>query len=770
MSETPDSGSRAPDTGADLTACEREPIHIPGSIQPYGVLLALDPADGRLLQASANALDVLGVEAASAVGRTVWDLLRGRGAATLRALAARTTGPAAQVAPAVELTAGDGRRLFDAVAHRSGGTLVLELEIADEAWPGQLDQPYAVLRDFVEALQRVDRVDRLAELTAREVRAVTGFDRVMIYRFDAAWNGTVIAEDRNDALPSYLDLRFPASDIPAQARRLYERNRLRLIADAGYRPVPIVPAANPDTGEPLDLGGSVLRSVSPVHLEYMRNMGTASSMSVSVLHEGRLWGLISCHNAVARRVPYPVRQVCDFLGTVFSLQLTMIERAADAEYRMELRRVQSALLAAMAAEDQYLDGLKSSAGPLMALTASRGAALVTRDECVLMGTTPTEAQVRAIVDWLSYQPLDDVFSTDALSTVMPGADAFTDVASGLLAISISRFQNSFLLWFRPEVVQTVKWGGDPNKPATAPAEGESGADGEPARLHPRKSFETWKETVRLRSPPWHPAELDAARELRAAVVEVVLRKAEELAALAEELQRSNKELEAFSYSVSHDLRAPFRHIVGYAELLKDREGANLSERGRRYVETIIESAFGAGTLVDNLLSFSQMGRASLTPVPVGMNQLVREARYRLEPETAGRRIEWRVHALGTVRADPVFLRQAVQNLLSNAIKYSRGRDPAVIEIGREDGEAGPVFFVRDNGIGFDMAYVHKLFGVFQRLHRMEEYEGTGIGLANVRRIVERHGGRAWAVGELGRGATFYFTLPDLTGDHAVGKD
>jgi light-regulated signal transduction histidine kinase (bacteriophytochrome) len=338
---------------------------------------------------------------------------------------------------------------------------------------------------------------------------------------------------------------------------------------------------------------------------------------------------------------------------------------------------------------------------------------------------------------------------------LPKAEAFAAQASGLLAISVSKRYASYILWFRPEVVRTVKWGGNPAKPATQDPEGG------PDRLHPRKSFEIWKETVKGRSLPWSLPEVEAAKDLRSSVLGIVLRRAEELAAMSEELQRSNKELEAFSYSVSHDLRAPFRHIVGYSNLLKTREASNLSEKGRHYVDTIIEAAFSAGTLVDNLLTFSQMGRHALNKVSGEMNPLVEEVRRKvLRDVPPERTVRWEIGPLGRAYADPFMLRLVIENLLSNAVKYTRDRPEAVIEVGRgapKDGEA--VFFVRDNGAGFDMAYVDKLFGVFQRLHRVEEFEGTGIGLANVRRIVERHGGRTWAEGELGQGATFTFTLP-----------
>ncbi|MDF2973273.1 MAG: ATPase, partial [Microvirga sp.] len=266
-----------------------------------------------------------------------------------------------------------------------------------------------------------------------------------------------------------------------------------------------------------------------------------------------------------------------------------------------------------------------------------------------------------------------------------------------------------------------------------------------ARLHPRRSFEIWKETVQERSLPWDRTEIEAVRELRHAIVGIVLRRAEELAAVSDELRRSNKELEAFSYSVSHDLRAPFRHIVGYSELLKKQEGSDLSEKGRRYIDTIIDSAYTAGTLVDNLLRFSQMGRTALKPRRIDMHRLVDEIRQQLTVHLADRRIEWVIGDLPEVTADPVLIRLVFENLLDNAVKYTRPREKARIEIGsaRKNGET--IFFVRDNGVGFDMKYIDKLFGVFQRLHRMEDFEGTGIGLANVRRIVERHGGRAWRI-------------------------
>jgi chemotaxis family two-component system sensor kinase Cph1 len=739
----------------DLTACEREPIHIPGSIQPHGILLAIRLSDRTVAYASANIAETFGLDPAAVLGRPFADILPVLSAEFEAQLSDPPPVGTSRYVRTVRVGTTRGEVPYEAAMSRSGDHAVLELEEPPAGTVSSLESLYPTLRRFVEQLQGASTVDSLCQLAAQDIRRMTGFDRVLIYRFDELWNGTVVAEDRNEVLPSYLDLRFPASDIPAQARELYRRNRQRIISDANYTPVPIQ-SRDP---APLDLSDSVLRSVSPVHLEYMRNMGTLASMSISILRDGQLWGLISCHNKEPKRVSLQVRNACDFLTQIFSLQLEARENTTLAENRVRLGAVRTRLLAHMAGEDSFIAGLVNNPDDLMLLAGAEGTAVLTEDRCWCLGRTPSEEQVKALFAWLSRHHQEDVFATDRLSEVYPPARGFADRASGLLSISISKARASYVLWFRPEVVQTVKWGGNPQKAVQE----EAGS----LRLHPRRSFEIWKETVRDHSLAWDRSEIEAVKELRNAIVGIVLRRAEELAAISEELRRSNKELEAFSYSVSHDLRAPFRHIVGYSELLKKHEWNDLSERGKRYIDTIIESAYTAGTLVDNLLRFSHMGRTALKVRPVNMAGLIEEIRQRLMHDAADRRIEWIIGDLPEVVADPALLRLVFENLLDNAVKYTRPRDKARIEIGshRDNGET--VFFVRDNGVGFDMKYIDKLFGVFQRLHRMEEFEGTGIGLANVRRIVERHGGRAWAEGKINQGATFSVALPDSMNEGAA---
>jgi light-regulated signal transduction histidine kinase (bacteriophytochrome) len=525
---------------------------------------------------------------------------------------------------------------------------------------------------------------------------------------------------------------------------------MRLIADANYRPVPLVPGVDGKSGKPVDLSYSSLRSVSPIHLEYLRNMGVTASMSFSILRGTQLWGLISCHHRTPRRVPFGVRNTCTLLAQMLSLQLAAQEHASDYEERIALKSRYSHLLALMAQADNFADALEQHPDELIGFVPSSGAAVIFEGRCLLMGATPTQEQVLRLAEWLGEAGLE-VFHSRELSRDFAEASRYTDKASGLLAISISKLFRSYVMWFRPEVVETVTWSGNPQKPVEPTPEG--------GRLNPRKSFAAWSEILRNQSSRWSEPELATVAELRNSILGIVLRKAEELAELSAELQRSNKELEAFSYSVSHDLRAPFRHIVGYAELLKDSEAKNLSSEGFRFINTVIESAHFAGSLVDNLLNFSKIGRSALTYTIVPMGRLVSELQSDVAVEMPDRNITWKVEQLPSVRGDLLMLRLVWQNLISNAVKYTRDRAEAEIEIGCR--LVGPEweFHIRDNGAGFDEQFAGKLFGVFQRLHRMEDFEGTGIGLANVRRIIGRHGGRTWAKGAVNAGATFYFTLP-----------
>lgn len=721
-----------------LADCANEPIRVPAAIQPHGWMLVLAAdAPAHPLAVSANAPE-----------EAVWRRLLQRPPWTLPSPL-----PPAGEAPEPIGTVDVAGQAWDATVHRSGDALVLEFEPAAHAGslPGSLS---ALARGVLPPLQRADDVQALARIAVAELHRLTGFGRCVLYRFDNEGHGEVLAEAADAGYERFLGHRFPASDIPAQARALYLQHHIRLIADAHYRPVPLRALDPGFDPRGLDLGFAALRSISPVHLEYMRRMGTAASMSVSLVVRGRLWGLVSCHDRAPRRVDLATRLTCEHLGRLVAMQIEAHEERSDVARRLELRQLTLDLVAWLTDSDATLQPLVEQPDALLRLAQADGAAVVLDDRCWVVGRTPPVPQVQALSRWAAAQRRQLVAS-DRLAEAGGPAVAVDPEWAGVLAIAISEVHRHQILWFRAEQVQQVRWAGNPHKPVQA-------ADG---RLHPRASFASWCESVRGRSRAWDEATLGAAQELRQALVGIVLRRAEEMAGAMAELARLNKELEAFSYTVSHDLRAPMRHIAGYVDLVLEDESGRLAERSVRYLGQVREAAAFAGKLVDALLDFSRLGRSALHKGWVDAAAMVGE--LVAEMEDAGRgaaggesAVRWVADDdLPRLWADAFLLKVVMRNLLANAAKYTRGRPAPRVEVvavrdGRDVG-----LEVRDNGVGFPQKYVGKLFGVFQRLHAAEEFEGTGIGLAIVRRIVERHGGRVWAHGEPGQGARFGFVLP-----------
>jgi light-regulated signal transduction histidine kinase (bacteriophytochrome) len=731
----------SPTTNAaiDLDSCAAEPIRIPGGVQPHGALLITGFDGAEILHASANLSEALGVPLVAG------DRLDAQPDFAALAAELAALGP---TDPPLARTLKVGPRAMHVATHVTSQGIIVEFEEPPASDDQTLAALYPRLRRFMDELAGAPDVAVRAEAAVREVKALTGFNRILLYSFDAVGVGSVLAEATDGVLPSYLNLRFPAADIPAQARELYKLSRIRLIPTADYQPAPLIPPISPINRAPIDLSRAALRSVSPVHLEYMRNMGTASSMSISIVVEGELWGLISGHSAAPRGVNPQVRSACDHLGQILSLQIEAREQARRASERLRLSEIQTDLLTRLAASPAHDEGLAQNPDAWMAVGGGAGAALVSEDTVISIGVAPPAEVVRDLARRLAESGRREI-AIESIAETWPDADVDPDAASGLLAVSVSQIHPDFLMWFRPQAVRTVNWAGEPTKAVEI---GE--------RLHPRQSFALWKEQVRLRALPWTEEEIDSAQRFRAAIQNFVLRRAEERAELTNRLADTNRELESFSYSISHDLRAPFRHVAGFADLLAERASGDLDETSKHYLATIRESALTAGRLVDDLLAFSQLGRNSLTPGRVDMNRLVQDVRRSRGAELSDRRIDWRIGELPDAWADITMLRQVLANLIDNAIKYTRGRDPAVITLTGEQSADGTTYTVTDNGAGFDMAYAHKLFAVFQRLHREEEFEGTGIGLALVRRIVERHGGVVSADGTPGAGACFSFTIPN----------
>jgi two-component system, chemotaxis family, sensor kinase Cph1 len=731
---------------------EQAPIHTHGQIQPHGIVFVLDEPDLKIIQASTNTFQIFGIHPEQVLGKTLGEIFDPFQMERIEIGIADNNLDFINPSKLWARIKGDDYVVFDGVFHRNAeGLLILELEPAFSQENIPFLSFYHLARTSINQLEATANLRDFCQIIVKEVRKITEFDRVMLYKFDAENHGDVIAEDKLESMESYLGLRYPESDIPAPARKLFCSNYIRLIPDAKAQAVQLFPPHNPTTKQSPDLTLSILRSASPCHLEYLHNMGVGASLTISLIKDNKLWGLIACHHQTPKHVSYELRKACEFLGRVIFSELAAREETEDYDYRMRLTYIQTKLVDYMASEENFIDGLIGRDPNLLDLTSSQGAAVCFGGKCTVIGKTPLKEDLDYLVQWLQNNVNEEVFYTDSLPQLYSDAEKFKEVASGLLAIPISK--RNYVLWFRPEVIQTVNWGGNPNKAY------ETSNEAGNLRLSPRKSFELWKETVRLKSLPWKIVEIKAALELRKAIVNIVLRQADELALLAQDLERSNAELKKFAYVASHDLQEPLNQVANYVQLLEMRYREALDEDAQEFIGYAVEGVSLMQTLIDDVLAYSKVemqGAAGFefTNAETALEKAIANLRGRIAESDA----KITTDNLPTVMADATQLMQLFQNLLSNAIKF-RSDKTLEINIGAERIEDAWLFSVKDNGIGFDPQFSERIFIIFQRLHARDEYHGTGMGLAICKKIVECHRGRIWVESQLGQGATFYFTIP-----------
>ncbi|MCD2174177.1 GAF domain-containing protein [Rhizobium sp. C4] len=434
---------------------------------------------------------------------------------------------------------------FDVSVHISGGQIVMEFEPADAL--DSMSTDLTNVRTAIDQIADLPSLQAVYKHTVRFVRMVLGFDRVMLYQFQHDASGQVVAEAVRYGKDPFLNLRYPASDIPKQARALYVENPIRLIADVDDEGAPIIGRASTAEAGVLDLSGSRLRSVSPIHIEYLRNMGVASSMSISIVVNGQLWGLIACHHDTPHRPSMSQRNSALLFGQMLSLIIQMREGAEEKASDTLVFEITTRITRDVAAGAAVFDVLLSTAGSFMDLLKADGYAVVHDDAIVLQGSAPCTVDVQHICALLNGLPGNKVFETDSLVSFMPDAGAFADVASGVLSIPISRSPRDYVLFFRNEQVRQVKWAGDPRKPVTLGPNG--------ARLTPRKSFEAWQETVLCRSIPWSARDVRTAVQMRVMLLEIVL-------SLTDEARREKKVAAERQELLIAELNHRVRNILG----------------------------------------------------------------------------------------------------------------------------------------------------------------------------------------------------------------
>ena len=779
--------------------CAQEPVQIIGSIQSHGLLFALSEPDLNVRQVSANVSSLLGIAPQSILGGSFADVL---GAPQFAPFQSQMVNNLPFTAASVSLPANNATLEMTLIAHRQEGSLIVELELSAGA---HSLKPLDIDVHIRSPLSRVENAASLEELSrqaAEEIRKISGFDRVMVYRFDEEWNGEVVAEVMSPSPVSYYGLRFPASDIPPQVRRLFLMNPLRAIADVDSIPAPLVPEIGPLNGKPLDLTRSVLRSASPIHLEYLRNMGVQSSLTVSLVVENRLWGMIACHHPVARRVDHSARSVCELIGQTLASQVALRMDNVALQARLTSRKMLESYMGSIEGSNSIADAKHLQNPRLLELLDADG--LLSRIDGVVFsqGVTVAEELLAPVACKLQDLSSRGIASSNMLSQLDSGASNYAGQASGALYLGLGEGSGDYLLFLRRELVETVIWAGNPHQAVSAD---------EQDRLHPRTSFAAWHETVRGRCRPWSELELESASFLREQLLRVrdaqKLLLANEALALAREAQAVQSGRAEMAVTVLHDIGNAITGVgtrsaqllaepawpeteslarlsallqsqaAVLAPVLGERKATALGglagalERNIRERETSlrenVRSLVSSVSHVQDILSvqrqYAQPGGAGPRSRVV-LNELVQDALSLHAPALEKRAIRLHCHLspdIPKLSIDRTRMVQVLGNLIRNACESFDGAEAPGrerrLEISTEDAAPGRAkLTVKDNGSGFDPTLAEALF---ERGVTSKSY-GSGLGLASCRNTVEAHGGLiSMTSGGVGKGATVTIYLP-----------
>ncbi len=485
----------------DLSNCEKEPIHIPNKIQPFGFLLVVDLSTFQIIQFSNNLKEYLVTD--DLLGRNLAEFLPKDELEKIQA--AISDKQLAYLNP-MELHYEPGKKNFLAVLHISDGLLIIENEKIVDSF--KFTDYYSAANRLMKDLKRCKSLDQLSNSIVKQVRQLTRYDRVMVYEFDSDWNGAVIAESRHLELYSFLGQHFPASDIPAQARTLYVKNPLRIIPDVNYKPIELLPSLNPKSNKYIDLSKSFLRSVSPIHIEYLQNMGVKATLVISIIIDDRLWGLIACHHYHPKFVDCRLRSMLEHFGNIFAYNIDLLDKIRLKEIDLHSQIIETEIIKKLNYENDFFYGLAKQLPLLLKLNSASGVVLYFGENSYKEGIAPRHEFLTILVDWLFVNNAQTIFQTNYLSSLLPEAEEYVSIASGILAVRLTKYEKNYLIWFKPETLQSLIWGGNPKEKILAiPTD-----DG--FRLSPRKSFEKWEEVVRRHAIEWEKSEIKIAENLR----------------------------------------------------------------------------------------------------------------------------------------------------------------------------------------------------------------------------------------------------------------
>ena len=731
-----------------LKRCEDEKIHLIGSIQSHGYLVGVNRNDyvikyvseniellfkGELLGEKIEVID--GQIDTSVSGNTLVELLNTQ----IRAENFDGYNPYNITLNGVP---------YNLITHTISDLIILEFE--PETYENKGLEINSFLGDVLIHLNVSNKsIREIFAVASLKLKDLLGMDRVMIYQFEDDWSGEVIAEAKESDLEPYLGLHFPATDIPRQARLLYTKNKTRHIASTLSEPVNILSKEN----KPLDQSFCQLRSVSPVHIEYLKNMGVTASFSISLLCHGKLWGLVSCHHYSPKFLDYNTRKASEIISHYLS---NIVELKSDkqlAEQRDKYEAVVQTLETQIREDWNLKSGLTTHNTNLLSVNRSSGAALYLQDEVTLVGDTPTENEVKEIIEAFFESGIqEDIFHTTSMAHLYPFTEKLKDVASGLMIVVISKELKECLLWFKPEKIQNVSWAGKPDKVVTTSDDGV-------VSLSPRKSFEKWETTVSNTSENWRPYEVEAAKLIREKIETYLRLKSNEVRRLNEKLTLAYEELNTFSYTLSHDLRTPLNNIHGYLELYLEEEGLDVSDNF--YLQKVMSNTELMQKMIKEVMNYAQVTQAEVEYSEVNLNSIIEDIQAQLHQQKLDCKVENSLPQDLIINGNSVMLFQIFFNLIENAFKYRDKNKVCFVKVYSEQNEEKIDLYIEDNGVGIDPKDLNNIFRLFKRVNRDPAIQGSGVGLSIVKKLISKHNGSIEVTSVVGKGSIFKVTFNNM---------
>jgi light-regulated signal transduction histidine kinase (bacteriophytochrome) len=713
-------------TTVNLANCEDEPIHMPGSIQPHGAMLVLDQAFVLLAQ-SKNFTQITGV--VLNLGEVVDGSQFG---APVAALLHEGRGMASRWENSTEAWIDD--QFFDVVAHCNQQAIYVEFEPREPGTASFTEFALSAQR-IIRQMQSRDDLHTLMTSVVSEVRELTGFDRIMAYRFNGDLSGEVIAEARRSDLVTYLGQRYPASDIPAQARRLYIQNPIRMIVDVAYQASPMSPPVHPQTGKPFDMSMCALRSVSPIHCEYLSNMGVHASMSISLVVDGQLWGLFSCHHMSPKHLSHPIRMFFQIISQACSAIVQRLEAARKSEQLHAAAERRNQLMLQAMESDDLLHALGDGDITVSSLLDCDAAAVMIGGRVITMNGDCSEFAM-AIAEKLSQSDDVEISSTDAWAHTAEGQSC---PFPGVLALRFHKQENGWVFWFRREEVRTIRWGGKPEKNIKVGPLGP--------RLTPRGSFEAWEEVVRGRSRAWSDVDIQVANALRRELIEYSLHRASE----TDEMRRR------LIAVLGHDLRNPLQSISMAASMLTSSD-----ERTTELRKHITHSSGRMERLIMQILDMSRLQAGlgiTVQKVPTNLSDLVSAIVAESDMAFRGTAIDAFIQPDVHAPIDPDRYAQLIANLLSNARQHGVAGQPIQLELEHLEGTIE--LRISNQAQPIEPGALLNMFTPFKQLSTPHGRNrgGLGLGLYICHAIATAHGGTLTVAQNPAGSLTFTQSLP-----------